>query len=514
MKSRYKYIFLLSLIFALTILSVCIISCREDEPIAILVANLDDSAYIRVGDKLDSVKLNLGVYVSYPQHGLIKSIKRNQYELQGDLVEGECILTVVHYCFYVDEVITANVTVTVHPRDPSYKLEFTLNAQGDGYIVTGLGEETDKYIVIPDNYNNLPVVEIGEGAFKYLNDNPLYGIEIPGSVKKIGTNALDSSGIESIALSEGLVEIGDRGLWGNPLAELNLPSTLRKIGNYSLAGCDIKRLVIPEGVTYIGDEAFSSSTLEELVIGSYARLSERAIAGCRNLRSVTIKNSSYRVEGNCIIDVSAKKIIGGYGEIEIPKDDGVNAIGDHVMEYSGITNRCLVVPGNIKTIGRWAFNGNNFEQVIICNGVERIEEFAFSSTNELREVTLPTSLVYMGREAFSPSRYLSKVNIPYGLKELSPMVFAGASLTEVAIPGNVKSIMGQAFRGCSLTSVTISIGVEYIGSQAFMHTPLEEIKYLGTVEQWNSIRKADDWNDLTFMLKRVVCNNGVVEISR
>lgn len=81
---------------------------------------------------------------------------------------------------------TADNGGTPYPdENASQGLEFALN--DDSYWVIGIGTCTDTEIVIPSQYNGLPVTGIFEQAFAGTND--LASIEIPDSVTSIGNYA-------------------------------------------------------------------------------------------------------------------------------------------------------------------------------------------------------------------------------------------------------------------------------------------------------------------------------------
>jgi hypothetical protein len=48
-------------------------------------------------------------------------------------------------------------------------IEFTLSEDGTYYILSSIGDYTDSDYIIPDEYNGLPVTEIGECAFFKCN---------------------------------------------------------------------------------------------------------------------------------------------------------------------------------------------------------------------------------------------------------------------------------------------------------------------------------------------------------
>ena len=102
---------------------------------------------------------------------------------------------------------TADNGGTPYPdENASQGLEFALN--DDSYWVIGIGTCTDTEIVIPSQYNGLPVTGIFEQAFAGTND--LASIEIPDSVTYIGTEAFyNCSSLTSITIPDSVTSIGN-----------------------------------------------------------------------------------------------------------------------------------------------------------------------------------------------------------------------------------------------------------------------------------------------------------------
>jgi hypothetical protein len=106
---------------------------------------------------------------------------------------------------------TKGASATAAPaRTPN--LEFTLTADKKGYIVSkgeGIGN-----LVIPATYNNLPVTEIGPGAFNVAS---FESVTIPNSVTSIRTTAFrDCMNLRSITIGSGVQDI-------SAMAFINLP---------------------------------------------------------------------------------------------------------------------------------------------------------------------------------------------------------------------------------------------------------------------------------------------------
>ena len=149
--------------------------------------------------------------------------------------------------------------------------------------------------------------------------------------------------------------------------------------------------------------------------------------------------------------------------------------GYEVIGYTG-DNPIVTIPSTYKslpvlTIGRDHKNedrfaeNENIKELIIPNGVTKIEDYAFESCINLTTVTIPTSVTDMGRYSFSRCDKLSVITLPAEQVENIPK----ENLTTVVINGGT-SIPGyySAFYNCkNLVSVTISESVTSIGSFAF-----------------------------------------------
>lgn len=290
-------------------------------------------------------------------------------------------------------------------------LIFDLNYAETGYVLSGIGNCTDNDIVIPSTYNDLPVTEIGNYAFKDCEE--LTSVTIPNSVTWIGMQAFDGcTGFTSITIPDSVVWIGPEA--------------------FAMCG-DLTSITLGSGLVWL-DDPFYGTSCENLYVQSLSQwlMLERADAYSVPLFK---KDSGYSVL---------------YINNEIP------------------TN--VVIPSDITKIGFKSFYGCvNLISVTIPNSVTKIEDAAFMNCTSLTEVTIPDSVTEINVAAFSNCSNLRKATISNNLTTIGHSAFYQCtSLTDVIIPDSVTKIEGFAFGECtSLKDIVIPDSVVEIETAAF-----------------------------------------------
>ena len=138
---------------------------------------------------------------------------------------------------------------------------YAVNDAGKGAIITAyMGNGGD--VVVPATINNLPVVEIGDGAFRGRggdNDDPKPGDEVvsvvvPAGVVKIGRGAFaDCRKLTSVVLPDTVEEIREVAFRGSAnLHTANIPAGIKVIGlNAFFRSGELANLSIPDSITSI-----------------------------------------------------------------------------------------------------------------------------------------------------------------------------------------------------------------------------------------------------------------------
>lgn len=145
-----------------------------------------------------------------------------------------------------------------------------------------------------------------------------------------------------------------------------------------------------------------------------------------------------------------------------------------------------------------SFRSCNVDTVVLSNNISRIGERAFENS-QLKSITLPDSITYLGFDVFRGCKSLKKIKLPdslssvpdncftdSGLEELSIPAkaeilgvgaFLGTALTTVVIPDNVKSLGSGCFRDCEkLTDVVLGTSMTEINLSVFENTALKNLK--------------------------------------
>lgn len=131
-----------------------------------------------------------------------------------------------------------------------------------------------------------------------------------------------------------------------------------------------------------------------------------------------------------------------------------------IIAYNG-TESNLTIPStidghNVVAIGAHAFdesrnstNGHTIKNLVISEGIERIELLAFVRCENLETVKLPESLTFLDMQTFLQCSNLKSINIPSKINKIANSTFQETGFTEFDIPENVKSIDSMALGLCS-----------------------------------------------------------------
>ena len=199
-------------------------------------------------------------------------------------------------------------------------------------------------------------------------------------------------------------------------------------------------------------------------------------------------------------DITIVTYNGNDKRVEIPSTiDGKTVIGiDEFVFWEHYELEEVVLPDTLQYIGMHAFSMTSISEIDIPEGVESISDFAFMGCDNLKKITLPSTLKDISGAFYSNNTgkgCLEEINVSsanpdftssYGIlfnKDKSILMkFPSARKGYYRIPESVEIIGYTAFEGSRLERVYIPDSVTKIGERAFSSTEIQGVFVPDTVE--------------------------------
>lgn len=245
----------------------------------------------------------------------------------------------------------------------------------DGYAVSATEGYAGVNVVIPEEYNGMPVTEVAENAFSGCTS--MKTLRIPDSVKRVGRGALSGcTSLESIVLPfvgasvDTPVGVNNKGM--AHMFGLSGGSSWAK--DYGL-----KQVTVTDAATVIPNGAFEGMTsLQYVNLGeNITEIGARAFSNCSNLVSVTLPEK-------CVS-------IGAYA-------------------FANCSKAAITVKGAITVLGSYSFSNSGITAITLGEGITSIPDNCFYGSS-LRSITLPSSVTSVGSAAFRNCTRLTGVTV-------------------------------------------------------------------------------------------------------
>ena len=288
--------------------------------------------------------------------------------------------------------------------------------------------------------------ELGGYEVYRIDDYALYGCDqmtklvIPDSVCQMGVSAFRGCNVLwSVQLSANLESIAE---WAfrdcATLKEVVVPASVRTIDEYafskclelssvSFAGsveviercafqdCALTAIDIPEGLTTIGDNAFLGchSLTNAVIPNSVTNIGIYAFSYCNNLQSLTLPFIGSQ-RGNTGTEESVFGHLFGMSAYEgltkvVQIYDGSASITRHIptsLKMVRITDETILSSGSFREC-------NFLEEIVINDGVGKIEEGAFAGCGRLMNVEIPQSVTNIETKILLGCSSLKSLTIPF-----------------------------------------------------------------------------------------------------
>ena len=387
---------------------------------------------------------------------------------------------------------------------------YTINDDSTTVTVISCSDDMESLIIpstVDINGVNYRVTDIGAWAFERNWD--LRYVDTGDGVERIGVRAFYSmSHLDSIAIGKSVKSIGvdafdyghhqkviirDLAAWCNiDFANFRAnPLLLKK--KLILNGEEITDLVIPEGITEIKNNAFAGGAFTSVTIPEgVIRIGDHAFYDCYSLNTpLVLPNSLTTIEESAFDDC--------YALPEVYFGDNIASIGNYAFDHCPLTKIHITDlakwcgiefrTNQISTAGHLFIDGEEIVDLVIPDGVEVVNNYAFNSFVGFQSVTIPPSVTTLGSYVFSgcnnvrhliwnsrhcnfngslPTQNITQVTLGDEVEMLPPRFLKGAAITSLVLPNSLQEISANAFDGCvSLTEITFNDSLKVINYGAF-----------------------------------------------
>ncbi len=185
----------------------------------------------------------------------------------------------------------------------------------------------------------------------------------------------------------------------------------------------------------------------------------------------------------------------------------VVALGEKAF-YKHSTMTVMELPDTVTEIGSYCFDScKKLANITFGKGLAKIGMSAFKDCTALKNVYISDLAAWCAMDFDNLIGYESNP-----LHHADNLYVDGVLATALVLPEDVTEICDEAFMDyAKLKSITLSANVTKIGYSAFKNcTGLTEIRFGGTVEQWQALEKGSAWNRNTGSY-RVICTDGEIE---
>ncbi|MDR1219716.1 MAG: leucine-rich repeat domain-containing protein [Treponema sp.] len=248
------------MIFCLTMITLCFVSCPEYGPFNVYY-------YGDSGTTGDPPRDGAGYL--YGEKAIILAkpdgFRKGDREFRGWREEYSSFI------YKAGDAITIDRDIHLYAQwEGDEENGFTYRIASGEVVITGYNADYWDYwerdLIIPSSIDGLPVAHIGDNAFY---NQYIYGLSLPGALKTIGSKAFaGGAGLNGVlTIPDSVTSIGDLAFQGCHISALELGDGLQAIGVYAFEGNSITALRIPPNTRVIGNGAFDDNDIRFIKIG-------------------------------------------------------------------------------------------------------------------------------------------------------------------------------------------------------------------------------------------------------
>lgn len=349
----------------------------------------------------------------------------------------------------------------------------------------------------------------------FMNCTSLTSISMPDTVKIIGDEAFyGCTSLKTVDLSENLEKLGAKAFYNcSQLSTIDIPNRVRKINDYAFYQCrGLNTVSLGENVESIGNSAFASCfNLSNINLPeSLMTIGNSAFSTCTNLDiDINIPN---------VVSIGTYAFLNCENTNDLTLSSQLSSISIGAFKGVGRIDK-LLIPDSVKYIGSEAFYGSNITEVIFGTGIEQIGADAFKECTLVEKMTIKdigkwceieflnvySNLMYLEKPVYIGNMKLtgnliinegieyinsyafmycdefSSLTLSDTVKEIKTDAFTScSSLKKIILGENVTSISSKAFYNCgNISTIALNEKLSSIGSEAFYMSIIMNVWYEG-----------------------------------
>ncbi|MBR5536099.1 MAG: leucine-rich repeat protein [Clostridia bacterium] len=348
------------------------------------------------------------------------------YDYEGDMkniIIGSGITSIPRRAFYgCSAVERVEIPYTVASVGSYAFYSAPYNMVVAGYDDTTAEEFAQSYGFTFESLGEAPCYDVasgtcGEGVTWVLNSKGLLQISGNGKMSDYSGWSNYKGTVEEVVISEGVTEICSYAFESSNVKKVTIPATVTNIGYRAFAYCSyLPEVTIPVTVTKIDSDAFyrCGNYLDTtFVIKGYTPSYAKDYAEENYIEFESSGDAPVAIiaSGECgdnltwTLDNYGLLTVSGTGKMSYNSTSGggFDAGAELMASY-------YEVP--------WYSVKDKIVKVVVEEGVESIEDYAFYNCHHLEEIILSSTVVSVGKEAFSNNTLLKKLTIHYNTTDI------------------------------------------------------------------------------------------------
>lgn len=264
----------------------------------------------------------------------------------------------------------------------------------------------------------------------------LMELEIPASVREIGSSAFSESGIVRMTLPEGIDRIEKFVFSGcRNLVSVDIPESVRSIERWAFSDCvSLESVEFPEGLDCIRSKAFSGCSLSFYIPANVRVIEPEGLGYPREL-TVDPESVFFIVSDSILYDKDMTKVI----------------------VCSSLRSGRIELPSSVVELGECSFRNCDVGEIYLSENMEKIGRYAFYQCNDLSSIyinkVIPPVFDYtwLGYDQKDPQTIIPTLYVPYESVQAYEKASSKIDLAKLEVKGmDFTGVGSVADPGCEV----------------------------------------------------------------